>query len=74
MDMYWAHVIQTDLKKYKQKINNNKEKKDNKKNDDKNDDKNEQYIPKSDCGNCGQNKYFCQCISLKYFNPEKDIY
>jgi len=74
MDMYWAHVIQTDLKKYKQKNNNNNEKKDNKKNDDKNDDKNEQYIPKSDCGNCGQNKYFCQCISLKYFNPEKDIY
>jgi ArsR family metal-binding transcriptional regulator len=74
MDMYWAHVIQTDLKKYKQKKNNNNEKKDNKKNDDKNDDKNEQYIPKSDCGNCGQNKYFCQCISLKYFNPEKDIY
>ena len=69
MDMYWAHVIQTDLKKYKQR--NNNEKKDN---DIKDDDIKEHYVPKYNCGNCGQNKYFCQCISLKYFNPEKDIY
>ena len=69
MDMYWAHVIQTDLKKYKQR--NNNEKKDN---DIKDDDIKEHYVPKYNCGNCGQNKYFCQCISLTYFNLEKDIY
>ena len=67
--MYWAHVIQTDLKKYKQKNNNEKKDKDKK-----DDDIKEHYFPKYNCGNCGQNKYFCQCISLKYFNPEKDIY
>ena len=67
--MYWAHVIQTDLKKYKQKNNNEKKDKDKK-----DDDIKEHYVPKYNCGNCGQNKYFCQCISLKYFNPEKDIY
>jgi ArsR family metal-binding transcriptional regulator len=77
MDMYWAHVVQTDLKKYKQKKNNNDTKKNNEKKDTKekkDDDIKEHYVPKYNCGNCGQNKYFCQCISLKYFNPEKDIY
>ena len=68
--MYWALVLYNDVKRNRRKIiydekeliDVNKEK------------------PcliggiKSDCIRCGQNKYFCQCISFKYFNPEKDIY
>lgn len=68
--MYWSLVLYKDLKKNKSKIiSDKKEKIDN----------NKEKICliggiKSDCIRCGQNKYFCQCISFKYFNPEKDIY
>ena len=68
--MYWALVLYKDLKKNKSKINSD--------NKEKIDDNKEKICLiggiTSDCIRCGQNKYFCQCISLNNFNPEKDIY
>jgi len=61
MDMYWAHILQSQLKKHNEKKDNNKSPDDKKSNNIKN------YC----CGNCGQNPYLCQCSSI-ITHPLKD--
>ena len=80
MDMYWAYVLRKDLNEYKngthsKNINDPKKYVDKDGKDGK-DGKDEikPFIKQSVCVRCGQNNYFCQCIYLQYFNPEKDIY
>jgi hypothetical protein len=69
MDMYWAHILQSQLKK-------NNEKKDNKSPENKSPDKSKD----NNCGKCGQNPYFCQCSLIitpflkDKFDFEKSIY
>ena len=71
--MYWAYVLQSQLKKHNEKKDkkspttismNNKSKyiksPDNKPKD-------------NNCGNCGQNPYFCQCLSNLSLTAESNI-
>jgi hypothetical protein len=51
MDMYWAHVLNTNLKKFKK---DSKEKKVMEKEEHMNE-------VNESCGVCGQNPYFCMC-------------
>jgi len=62
MDMYWAHVLQSQLKKNNEKSSDNKISPDDKKSNN---------IKSYCCGNCGQNPYLCQCPSI-ITHPLKD--
>ena len=61
MDMYWAHVLQSQLKKHNEKKDNNKS----------SDDKKSNNIKRYCCGKCGQNSYFCQCPSVITPSPKR---
>ena len=68
--MYWAYVVRSQLKNHNE--NNDMKSPDNKSKEVKSKDNN--------CGNCGQNPYFCQCPSVithslkDNFNFEKSNY
>ena len=54
MDMYWAHVLSTNLKKFKKDSNEEKKVKE------KEEHMNEVNMEVNEsCGTCGQNPYFC---------------
>lgn len=64
MDMYWAYVLSTNLKKFKK---DSKEKKVKEKEEHMNIEVNES------CGTCGQNPYFCMCKENSKLIRKTDI-
>ena len=68
MDMYWAHVLSTNLKKFKKDKDSNEEKV-----------KKEEYMNEvnievnESCGTCGQNPYFCMCKENSKLIRKTDI-
>lgn len=68
MDMYWAHVLSTNLKKFKKDKNkdSNKEKKVREKEEHMNE-------VNTNCGVCGQNPYCCMCKENSKLMRKTDI-
>jgi len=66
MDMYWAYVLSTNLKKFKKDSNEEKKVKEEK----------EEHMNvevNESCGTCGQNLYFCMCKENSKLIRKSDI-
>ena len=66
MDMYWAYVLSTNLKKFKKDKDSNEEKKVKEKEEHMNE-------VNTSCGICGQNPYFCMCKENSKLIRKTDI-
>ena len=67
MDMYWAYVLNTNLKKFKKGSEEKKVK-------EKEDHMNEVNMDVNEsCGTCGQNPYFCMCKENSKLIRKTDI-
>lgn len=63
MDMYWAYVLSTNLKKFKKGSEEKKVK------------EKEEHMNEvnESCGTCGQNPYFCMCKENSKLIRKTDI-
>ena len=66
MDMYWAHVLSTNLKKFKKDKDSIEKKKVKEKEEHMNE-------VNESCGFCGQNPYFCMCKENSKLLRKTDI-